>query len=128
MSNQKRWRLLCYDVRDPKRYRKVFKIIRGVARPVQYSVFRSRLDDRQLEKLRWELEQVMEDVDALLVIDLCPRCAGRVVERNRPTGWCDDEPSFRILASSPDQEPSAGLDSGPADGDQVGEEEEDAQE
>jgi CRISPR-associated protein Cas2 len=54
-----RWRLISFDVRDTKRYRQVTKIIKGVAVRVQYSVFRARLDDRETERLRWELSRVM---------------------------------------------------------------------
>jgi len=53
MSADKRWRLICYDIRDVKRYRKVFRVLRGTGRSVQYSIFRARLDDRQTEQLRW---------------------------------------------------------------------------
>lgn len=97
MSAEKRWRLICYDVRDVKRYRKVFKLLRGTGHSVQYSIFRARLDDRQTEKLRWELSRVMAPEDALLIVDLCPHCAGNVVSRNHVDGWTAEPAPFTII-------------------------------
>lgn len=97
MSALKRWRLVCYDVRDPARWRKVYKVVRGAGVHVQYSIFRCRLDDREVEKLRWELSRVMATEDALLIVDLCPRCAGNVVSRNHVEGWDEEPATFLII-------------------------------
>ncbi len=97
MHDDRRWRLICYDVCDPKRYRKLYKIVRSYATPLQYSVFRARLDDRQVERLRWQLARVTTDEDRLLIIDLCPRCATRVVVRNHLDDWTSPEGSFEII-------------------------------
>ena len=72
MSAEKRWRLICYDVRDPKRYRELYKVMKGIGRRIQYSIFRSRLDDREIEQLRWKLAMILDPVDRLLVVDLLP--------------------------------------------------------
>jgi CRISPR-associated protein Cas2 len=97
MSADKKWRLICYDVRDPKRYRKLYKVMRGIGRRVQYSVFRSRLDDREVEQLRWKLAKILDAVDRLLVVDLCPACAARVISRNHVEGWTDQQPACTII-------------------------------
>lgn len=96
----KRWRLVCYDVRDPKRYRRLHKILKGYGSPVQFSVFRCQLDDRQVSELRWRLEAVLDQVDALLIVDLCPACAGNVVSRNHVSGWDQASPAFLVLGGS----------------------------
>lgn len=108
MSAEKRWRLVCYDIRDEKRYRKVFKIVKGAGQAVQYSIFRCRLDDLETERLRWRLSQVMDPEDALLIVDLCPSCAHRVVSRNHVAGWTETPASFRIVAATCDDEPVPG--------------------
>ena len=116
MASAKRWRIVCYDVRDPARWRKVYKTVRGAGTHVQYSVFRCRLDDREVERLRWELAKVMSPQDALLIMDLCPRCAKQVVSRNHVAGWDLEPATFRILGgeddrrNSGDHEPPAGDD------------------
>ncbi|MCZ2206830.1 CRISPR-associated endonuclease Cas2 [Cylindrospermopsis raciborskii] len=46
--------LICYDIRDSKRWRKVYKLLEGYRDRVQYSIFRSWLTMRSREKLRWE--------------------------------------------------------------------------
>ncbi len=97
MSSGKRWRLICYDIRDDKRYRKVFKVLRGTGYSVQYSIFRAQLDDRETEELRWKLARLMAPEDALLIVDLCPRCAGNVISRNHVDGWTDEPQPFAIV-------------------------------
>lgn len=106
MSADKRWKLVCYDVRDPGRYRKVFRVVRGVGRPLQYSVFRCRLDAREVERLHWELVKVMAPEDRLLIVDLCPTCAGRVVSRNQAEDWTVEPPTFTIVGPVADQAPA----------------------
>lgn len=108
MSADKKWRLICYDIRDPKRYRKVFKILRGTGHSVQYSIFRCRLDDRETEKLRWRLAKVMDDVDSLLIVDLCPGCASKVISRNHVDGWTEVPPTHRIFSSAHNHGPVPG--------------------
>ena len=105
-QDTRRWRLVCYDVRDPKRYRKIYKIIRGHGDRLQYSIFRCRLDDRQTERLRWRMLQHLDPVDSLLIIDLCGGCAERVVSRNHLTGWTDPAKTFRIVGGPTDQAPA----------------------
>ena len=97
MSADKRWRLICYDIRDPSRWRDVYRIVTGHGHRVQYSIYRARLDDQQVEQLRWELSRVMDPADALLIVDLCPSCAGNVISRNHVTGWQEPIVSFRVV-------------------------------
>jgi CRISPR-associated protein Cas2 len=71
----KSWHLITYDVRDPKRLRRVAKKLEGYGERMQYSVFRCRLDRVALEKLCWELAEIMKDNDDLLVMPICGSCA-----------------------------------------------------
>ncbi len=95
----KHWHLITYDVRDPKRLRRVAKALEGYGTRVQLSVFRCRLNRQSLEKLHWELNQLMDPEDALLVIPLCESCAGRIAEHSTgdQTSWSGPLPSFRII-------------------------------
>lgn len=97
MSADKRWRLVCYDIRDPARWRNVYKIVRGRGTRVQYSIYRCRLDQREVERLRWELSLVMAPEDALLIVDLCPTCASNVISRNHVDGWHERIATFRVV-------------------------------
>jgi CRISPR-associated protein Cas2 len=106
MSADKRWRLVCYDIRDPARWRKVYKIVRGRGTRVQYSVFRCSLDSREVEQLRWELSRVMDSVDALLIVDLCPTCASNVISRNHVDGWQERVAPFRLIGAAGSQAPA----------------------
>ncbi len=110
MSAEKRWRLICYDVRDPKRYRSLYKVMRGVGRRIQYSVFRSRLDDREIEQLRWKLAKILDPVDRLLVVDLCPSCASRAISRNHVDGWTEKPAAYTLVTSQPPERAEASND------------------
>jgi CRISPR-associated protein Cas2 len=112
MAANKRWRLICYDIRDPARWRDVYRIVTGHGHRVQYSIYRARLDDQQVEQLRWELSRVMDPTDALLIVDLCPSCASNVISRNHVTGWQDPVVSFRVVGG----ESATVMEHGPVDG------------
>lgn len=51
MINQTKPRLVCYDIADPKRLQRVYKIAKEYGTPIQYSVSLAMLNDRQLETL-----------------------------------------------------------------------------
>lgn len=107
MHETRRWRLVCYDIRDPKRYRHAHRLLKGYGEAVQYSIFRCRLDDRQMAQLRWELSQVLDEADSLLILDLCQGCAGRVVSRNHAAGWDVPPPTFSVVLGDEHAPPRA---------------------
>ncbi|MEM6371006.1 MAG: CRISPR-associated endonuclease Cas2 [Myxococcota bacterium] len=86
------WHLVTYDIRDAGRWRKAYRLLRGHGERLQYSVFRVRASDQQLERLRWELERILDSEDDLLILSLCPSCGRRVKERNSEDAWRDEPP------------------------------------
>ena len=63
--------LICYDVAEPKRLRKVYKTLQGAGESLQYSVFRCELSAQERQKLierLWEILNLAED--RLLVANL----------------------------------------------------------
>lgn len=97
MAASKNWYLVCYDIRDSKRWRKAFKLLKGYGESVQYSIFRCWLSQRDREKLRWELEQVLSKEDSLLVVGLCQRCVERVQKCNCTGVWAELYSSYRVV-------------------------------
>jgi CRISPR-associated protein Cas2 len=89
------WYLIAYDIRDPKRWRRAYKILRGYGSALQYSIFRCQLGTAEAERLRWELESVLETEDALMFIGLCSGCVERITARNREGVWEEKRP-FQI--------------------------------
>lgn len=75
------WYLITYDIRDEKRLRRVAKTLSGYGSRIQYSVFRCRLSERDVERLRWELYRIMDKSDDILLIGLCDRCVTRLRSR-----------------------------------------------
>ena len=97
MGAEKHWHLVCYDIRDPKRWKKVFKKLKGTGDHVQYSIFRVHLTVKQLERLRWELEGFMAEEDDLLIIRLCSGCAQRVIDSHKDRDWKKSPAGFDVF-------------------------------
>jgi CRISPR-associated protein Cas2 len=65
--------LVCYDIRDPKRLRRVFKTMRGFGDHLQLSVFRCELSDATKVRMLMALQPVLKnDEDQVLVFRLGP--------------------------------------------------------
>jgi CRISPR-associated protein Cas2 len=96
MAEAKNWYVVCYDITEPKRWRRVYKKLKGYGRRLQYSIFRCRLTVRQMEKLRWELEKILTQEDRLLILRLCNGCERHVAIHNRPESWQEETQSFTI--------------------------------
>jgi len=63
--------LICYDIAEPRRWRQVYKTLKGAGESVQYSVFRcelSAVERQQLIERLWECLNLAED--RLLVANL----------------------------------------------------------
>jgi len=65
--------IVSYDISDPKRLRKVFKLMKGYGEHVQFSVFRCELTHRALVELRARLGGIIKhDEDQVLFVDVGP--------------------------------------------------------
>ncbi len=87
MAQHKNWYLVAYDIRSLKRWRKAYKLLQGYGERVQYSMFRCWLSQRDREKLRWQLEEILVKEDNLLLIRLSHQCVRGIVDYNRPGSW-----------------------------------------
>lgn len=97
MDHSKHWYLVSYDLRDPKRWRKVYERVKGNAERVQYSVFKMYISQTQLERFRLDMAKLMDDEDDLLIIRLCSGCAKRVIDTSTDKSWDETRPPFEIL-------------------------------
>jgi CRISPR-associated protein Cas2 len=65
--------LVCYDIADDKRLRKVFKTMRGWGDHLQFSVFECQLTKTDVVKMRAELSELIHhDEDQILFVELGP--------------------------------------------------------
>ena len=63
--------LVCYDVRDPKRLRRVHRIMKAYGEPWQYSVFYCALKAIDRVRLETALRETMNlKEDQVLIVDL----------------------------------------------------------
>lgn len=65
--------LICYDICHPKRLRRVAKLMEGYGVRLQFSVFECALDDKRLNRLKAEAENLLHhDEDQILLVSLGP--------------------------------------------------------
>ena len=65
--------LVCYDISNDKRLRKVFQIMRAYGDHLQYSVFECQLRPIDLVELKMKLSvEIHHDEDQVLFVDLGP--------------------------------------------------------
>ncbi len=65
--------LVTYDIRDPKRLRRVFKLMKGYGTHLQLSVFRCDLSEYALATMRAALRQEIDPTeDQVLIVDVGP--------------------------------------------------------
>ena len=78
--------LVCYDISDPKRLRKVAATCEDFGYRKQFSVFLCRLSATDFVRLRNRLYDLIKlDEDQVLLIPLCPKCVGAIEALGRPT-------------------------------------------
>ncbi len=65
--------LVSYDISDPKRWRRIYRIMRGFGDPLHYSVFRCELSKTEAVLLMEALSEAMHhDEDRIMLIRLGP--------------------------------------------------------
>ena len=65
--------LISYDICHPKRLRQVAKAMEGFGVRLQYSVFECALDEKRLNKVKAELQPILNhDEDQVLFVSLGP--------------------------------------------------------
>lgn len=65
--------VVAYDIADPRRWRRVFRLMQGYGRWLQLSVFHCRLDGGRRVEMAAQLEQIIDrSADHVLILDLGP--------------------------------------------------------
>ena len=78
--------IVCYDISDPKRLRKVATACQDFGVRKQYSVFLCRLSATDFVKLRSRLYDLLNlEKDQVLFIPLCGKCVNQIEALGRPT-------------------------------------------
>jgi CRISPR-associated protein Cas2 len=71
MNHERKMYIVCYDITDPRRLKKVYDVMRGWGDHLQYSVFRCVLSPKQLAQLESDLTAVIADSeDQVLIVPL----------------------------------------------------------
>lgn len=72
-SNAEHAYVVAYDISDPKRWRRVFKLMKGYGRWLQLSVFHCRLDGGRRVEMASALERTIDTTaDHVVILDLGP--------------------------------------------------------
>lgn len=87
--------IVAYDIRDQKRWRAVFKLMKGYGEWLQLSVFQCRLNRRRRADLQATLDQIIHhNEDHVIMMDLGPaeRVSPRVVSLGKDFQAITKEP------------------------------------
>jgi CRISPR-associated protein Cas2 len=77
MSRPPSFFLVAYDIRDEKRLRQVYRVMRGFGDHIQYSVFRCLLSDTQTARLHGKLIEIINAAeDQVMFVPLGSSDAG----------------------------------------------------
>jgi CRISPR-associated protein Cas2 len=77
--------LVAYDIRDPKRWRRIFRLMKGYGEWLQLSVFQCRLSPMRHAELIQLIEGIIVvGVDHVIVIEIGP--AERITPKVRSLG------------------------------------------
>ena len=65
--------IVAYDIRDPKRWRKIFRVMRGFGDHLQLSVFRCELSEKEKMEMIMKLDpNLHHEEDQVLIIPMGP--------------------------------------------------------
>jgi CRISPR-associated protein Cas2 len=82
--------LVCYDISDPKRLRKVATACEDFGYRKQLSIFLCRLSATEFVRLRTRLYDIIDlQADQVLFIPLCGKCVNAIESLGRPTEAAD---------------------------------------
>jgi CRISPR-associated protein Cas2 len=74
--------LVCYDIANPRRLGKVYKFMAGKGKHLQYSVFHCLLTWQELQKMKGELSNLINEEEDDIRIYPLPS-AGKVIAMGR---------------------------------------------
>lgn len=82
--------LVCGDISDPKRLRRVVKAREHYGYRRQYSVFLCRVSATDFVRPKGRPDDLIDrDEDQVLFIPVCPKCADNLESLGRPTAATD---------------------------------------
>jgi len=80
MARAPRLYIISYDICDPKRLHRIYKVMRGYGDHLQYSVFRCVLSEKQMAELTDRIgREIHHEEDQVLFVPLGPA--------DSPTSW-----------------------------------------
>ena len=78
--NDERIYIIAYDISDARRWRRVFKTMKGFGEWIQLSVFQCRLSRRRRAELEAQLSEIIKmGEDHVLLIDIGPASRSALV-------------------------------------------------
>lgn len=89
--------IISYDIADSKRLRKVAKFLEGYGIRIQKSVFRLKVTDRDIQKVKWEISKKIMDEDSVFYFRFCNNCAKHVHKENPKHFSIEKEPTYLII-------------------------------
>lgn len=88
--------IICFDIRNDKRLRRIAKALENVGQRVQRSIFECHLSPEELATLQSKIEAIMDkDEDEVRYYSLCAKDVGSI--KIDGTGTVSKDPDFHLL-------------------------------
>lgn len=97
MATKKQYYLVCYDIREPKRWRKCYRLLKGYGERIQFSVFQCLLSDPLVAQMRWELAKILNKDDSLLIAPIATPDKNKIIQWNMNADWSGSRDRFKTL-------------------------------
>lgn len=94
--SNKAWTIVCYDIRNARRLRKVAKHMEGYGERLQFSIFRCHLSPADTQRLRHELAVLMKAEDSVVFFPLCATCSTKVHFLGQSQDWTSRDEKVQI--------------------------------
>lgn len=88
--------MICFDVHDKKRLRKVAIQLENIGQRIQYSVFECHLNEKNISDLKQKLEKIIDpNLDHIRFYKICPKDITKVEIDG--SGSLKEESSFYMV-------------------------------
>ena len=89
--------LVTYDITDQRRLRLVSKYLEGFGFRLQKSVFKLQVNEKDIERIKWEINKKLADEDNILYFKFCKNCASNNQKHNISLLNDNDNKNYIIL-------------------------------
>ncbi|MCK4257659.1 MAG: CRISPR-associated endonuclease Cas2 [Halanaerobiales bacterium] len=72
--------VICYDITDDKRRRRIYELLKDHGQRMQYSIFECMIDEKTFVMLKFKLRRLMDcAADSIIIYSICANCEEKII-------------------------------------------------